>query len=220
MHLGSSVTKFWSPSLQIALFWGSSPTSHAVPGRQGRIWLPAHQPCSCACLPHPPLYTVWHANLTSDSGPCPDMDTDVSHCQEFLKNAHALHTAQNTEPGKQLNLTFLNWVTAPVMRDNLVTANWPQIWFYPLNGMPGPGWCFCLAGTAVEPELEVGALARSCPVPQQLPCFTPKLAAGPADACWDFTVPTLILELPQISPFSPSPRPSCSAGSSQELWIS
>lgn len=52
--------------------------------------------------------------------------------------------------------------------------------------MPGPGQRF-LAGTAVKPELKAGALAGSCPVTQQVPRFTASLAAGPADACWDFT---------------------------------
>lgn len=78
-------------------FWGARPTSNPVPhnsspGRQGRIWLPAHQPCSWARLPHPPPYTVWHSNLTSESNLHPDMERDVSHCKEFLKNTHAFYT--------------------------------------------------------------------------------------------------------------------------------
>lgn len=46
------------------------------------------------------------------------------------------------------------------MKDNLVTGNWPQIWFNLLNGMSGPRQHF-LAGTVVE--LKAEALARSLP---------------------------------------------------------
>lgn len=79
LHLGSSMTKFLSHSLQTALFWGTRPTSNSSPGRQGRIWLPAHQPSSWACLPHPPPSMVWHSNLTSASNLCPDTERVLSH---------------------------------------------------------------------------------------------------------------------------------------------
>lgn len=117
-------------------FWGPRPTSNTVPhnsSQEDRAGFGSQHTSPAPGLAYPTLLPTRCGTVISPMNQICNL-TWRETCPTARNSLKTLmHFIQNTKP----HLSELSYCTCH--QRQLVTANWPQIWFYLLSGMSGPG---------------------------------------------------------------------------------